>query len=173
MNKRRIIDLISLSLIVILFFVSFEVIKENKELKRELGPEYQQLIQETGYALSYMQDINWDETINNENMQQDFDEHQYQLENTAFTFMMLENDLNKLGHILLDISYFQGMLINQEELSEAEIEANKERVRTLRLLFLDMSPQVVGDGNTDWYDAMHGKDSPFIPLMETRLKYIE
>jgi len=170
-NKRRIIDLISLSLIVILFFVSFEVIKQNKELKQELDQEYFQFIRDTEYALRSMEDINSDEITNNDYASQYLYDQIRQIEDASVTFMLLDNDLKKLGSILSDISYYQRMLFNQEELLEAEIAANKERVRTLAFLFQDIS--LAGDDQTDWYDALHGKDSPFIPLMETRLKYIE
>ena len=170
MNKR-IIDLISLSLIVILFFVSFEVIKENKELKQELDQEYFQFIRDTEYALRSMEDINSDEITNNDYASQYLYDQIRQIEDASVTFMLLDNDLKKLGSILSDISYYQRMLFNQEELSEAEIAANKERVRTLVFLFQDIS--LAGDGQTNWYDVLHEEDSPLIPLMETRLKYIE
>lgn len=171
MNRRRITDIIAASIIVILFFISFELIKENKGLKRELSEEYYQLIQETYYALSFMEHINWDETMNNEHVQQVFYEHQNHLDEVAFTFMMLENDLKKLGNILSDITFNQRMIFYQEEISEEKIQANKERIRTLTFLFQDMAD--FDDGNTNWYDVLHEEDSPLIPLMETRLKYIE
>jgi len=161
--------LASVTLIISMFFITITVLKNNTELKREIGRNFQLLNDKTNLFISNTRQLDFEEAIKTEQGQQIVRSYQSQ-----YTLLWLEyhalanNDVNKLASILGEVARLEAILLDTGSWTPFEKERHQKALATIELILRDFSS--INGSDKYWYQLITKKDSQLIEYIDKRIE---
>ena len=128
-NKRNLIIVV-----VVILFISLNLYKEKRELKKEIGYQHELLVKETRLLIQNTLEANWDVKEDNRHL---LSTMPMQLTNKSRAFASIENEVSKISYLLDNITALQYDLIKNGSLTLEQRVIYKNYLKTVDWILMD------------------------------------
>ena len=140
-------------LLLVMFFVIIDLLKTNNELKKELGLNFRNLINETDDLINDTKKVDLEEVIKTEQGSQIVRRYSSQFWNLQTEYYGLtKNDVGKLGRILGEVAQLEGLLADNGRWTPSQKEQHEKALVTLELILRDFSS--INGSDKYWYQLI-------------------